>query len=198
MQSRELVAGDSLVELLTLDAGDLELGRGWLAGTVTTLRDELACDKRVCCDVEPTYSKGTGTPWGATVDLLEAGELAEAVLVTERDVAHSVVSEGGHGGNAGRLLSTTLGGGRDEETGELASVGTSGPLLTGAVPEGLPLGWEVTVSGWDTEEESVVLLEDLGVDDWDRLGLWWSVHLSENLGRKGLADPGGCCQLHVS
>lgn len=132
------------------------------------------------------------------MDLVEAGELAEAVLVTERDVDHSVVSDGGHGGNAGRLLSTTLGGGRDEETSELAGVGTSGPLLTGAVPEGLPLGREVTVSGWDTEEESVVLLEDLGVDDWDRLGLWWSVHLSEDLGGEGLADSGRRCQLFVS
>lgn len=132
------------------------------------------------------------------MDLIETGELAEAVLVSERDVDHSVVSDGGHGGNASRLLSTTLGSGGDEETGELAGVGTSGPLLAGAVPEGLPLGWEVTVSGWDTEEESVVLLEDLGVDDWDRLGLWWSVHLAENLGGKGLADSGGGCQLCVS
>ena len=37
MQSRELVAGDELEELLTLDAGDLELELGWLAGTVTAL-----------------------------------------------------------------------------------------------------------------------------------------------------------------
>jgi len=37
MQSRELVAGDELEELLTLDAGDLELELGWLARTVTAL-----------------------------------------------------------------------------------------------------------------------------------------------------------------
>jgi len=129
-----------------------------------------------------TYSKGTGTPGGTTTDLVETGELTEAVLVSERDVDHSVVSESGHGGKAGRLLSTTHGGSRDEETGELASVGTGGPLLTSGVPEGLPLSWEVTVSGWDTEQEGIVLLEDLGVDDWDGLGLWRSVHLSKDLG----------------
>ena len=46
----------------------------------------------------------------------------------------------------------------------------------------------VTVSGGDTEEETVVLLEGLGVgEDWV-VGLGRGVHLSEDLSVEGLLD----------
>ena len=42
------------------------------------------------------------------------------------------------------------------------------PESTGAVPEGLPLCWEVTISGWNAKEEGIVLCEGVCVaDSWD-------------------------------
>lgn len=70
----------------------------------------------------------------------------------------------------------------------LAPESTSLPLTTSAVPESLPLCWEVTISGWDTEEESIVLLELLWVgEDWVA-GLCWCVHLAQDLVGESLLD----------
>ena len=110
------------------------------------------------------------------------------MLVTQWHEDYAQVDERRHGGDAGRLLSTTGGGGGDEKTGELSLEGTSLPLVTACIEEGLPLGWEVTVSGWNSEEEAVVLLEGLGLGDWVVL-LGGSIHLGQNLLRKGLGDP---------
>lgn len=49
-------------------------------------------------------------------------------------------------------------------------------MAAGGVPEGLPLCWEVSVSGWNAEEECIIRFEGLWVDDWV-VGLWWCVHL---------------------
>lgn len=69
------------------------------------------------------------------------------------------------------------------------------------VPESLPLGWEVTVTSGDAEEESIILhfrheisflsnriselmlTKLIGVgQNLNRLVLWWGVHLGQNLG----------------
>jgi hypothetical protein len=39
-------------------------------------------------------------------------------------------------------------------------------LTTSGIEKGLPLCWEVTISGWDTEKESIVLFKCLCGYDW--------------------------------
>lgn len=162
--------GDSLVEVLALDLGELNLlGRG-LAGAVST-------------------SEGTGTPGAAATDLGEVSEETEGLGVAEGNVDDAVVGEGGDGVLSSGLLATAEGGGRDKDTGHLAPEATGSPLLAGLVPEGLPLGGEVAVAGGDAEEEGVVLLELGGVlEDGHVGGLGGSVHLGEDLLGEGLGD----------
>lgn len=183
--------GDVLVEGLALSLGNLELESGRLAGTVGTLIVVLVDEARLIHAIDKgmvAYSESTGTPGAATVDLVEVGQLAEDGLVAERDVDETVVSEGAHGRKSSGLLTTTLGTGGDEETGILAPVATGSPDSTGLVPESLPLGREVTVTGGDTEENSIILEQSLGLDD-GVAGLGRSVHLSQDLLRKRLSDP---------
>lgn len=71
----------------------------------------------------------------------------------------------------------------------LAPVGTVLPLATSLVPEGLPLGREVTITGRDTEEEGIVLLESGRVlEGRDAAVLWRGVHLGQDLLRESLRD----------
>jgi hypothetical protein len=91
------------------------------------------------------------------VDLREVAQLTEGMCVAERDVDDAVVSEGGEGVESSRLLSSTSAGGRDEHTGVLAAESTGRPELTSGIPESLELGREVTVTGGNTEEESIDL-----------------------------------------
>jgi hypothetical protein len=95
--------------------------------------------------------------------------------------------------NDSALLSTTRGTGGDENTSVLAPVSASGPLTSSGIPESLPLSWEVTITGWNAEEECIVTLEGFGIDDWD-IGLGGCVHLqkewmSANLDWKGKDAP---------
>jgi hypothetical protein len=162
--------GDSLPESLALSLSNAELERRGLAGAVTG-------------------GEGTSAPRRATVDLIEVGQVGECVLVAEGNVDEAVVSKGAHGGDAGRLLATTLGAGADEQTGVLAPVGAVGPLLARVVKESLPLRGEVAVAGGDTEEDGVVLLEGGGVGQEGNIGgLAGSAHLGQDLLGEGLRD----------
>jgi hypothetical protein len=136
-----------------------------------------------------THSESTSTPGGSTVDLVEVGEEREGSLVAERGVDETVVGEGAHGGDSSRLLATTEGTGGDEETSVLAVEATGSPDTTSAIPEGLPLGREVTVTGGDTEENGIVLEELVGLLKDGHGGLWGSVHLGEDIFGQGLLDP---------
>lgn len=162
--------GNSLVEVLSLDLSDLKLLGGGLAGAIST-------------------GKGTGTPGAATANLREVSQLAESLGVTEGNVDDAVMGEGGDGVLSSSLLATALGSGRDEDTGHLAPETAGSPLLAGLVPESLPLGGEVSVTGGDTEEEGIVVLKDAGVvEGWNVGGLGGSVHLGKDLLGEGLGD----------
>ncbi|KAI7165207.1 Minor allergen Cla h [Hortaea werneckii] len=167
---------DSLVELLAVGDGEVELLLGWLAGAVGGLKEGgisyLALE--------------TAT----TTDLTHVSEDAEGGLVAQRHVDDAVVGEGGHGSNDGALLATTLGGGGDEHTGvPWTTLGTVLPLATSLVPESLPLSREVTVTGRDTEEEGIVLLESGWVlEGRDAAVLWRGVHLGQDLLWERLRD----------
>lgn len=121
------------------------------------------------------------------MDLREVGELTERVLVSERNEGETVVSQSAHGSNGSRFLTTTGGTSGDEDTGRLAPVTTAGPDATGLVPEGLPLGGEVTVTGGDTEEDGVVFEKSLGLSD-GVVALGGSVHLGQDFLGESLGD----------
>lgn len=73
-------------------------------------------------------------------------------------------------------LTTTEGTGGDEETGIFAPVTTRSPDTASLVPEGFPLGREVTIASWDTEQNGIVLKESVGLGN-GVVGLRGSVHL---------------------
>lgn len=114
----------------------------------------------------------------------------EGLLVSQRYEDETVMYQCRHSGDYGALLSTTEGAGGNEDTSILAPVAAGRPLLAGLVPEGLPLGWEVTVTGGNTEEDSVERLE-LGrvVEDGDVGRLGRSVHLGQDLISESLSNP---------
>ena len=101
-----------------------------------------------------------------------------------------MVSQGRHGGNDSALLSTTWSSSGDEDTSVLAPIPAVRPLASSRVPESLPLGREVTITGGDAEKERIVLLERCGVGDGDIGGLRGRVHLGENFSRESLGDSG--------
>jgi len=88
----------------------------------------------------------------------------------------SVMCQSRERSNDSALLSTTGRRARDEDAGIFAPVSTGTPLASGRVPEGLPLSWEVTITGGNAEQECIVALESLGIGDWN-IGLGRSVHL---------------------
>lgn len=96
------------------------------------------------------------------------------------EILTAVVGEGREGSNDSALLSTTWGSGRDEDTGELAPECSRAPETSSSIPEGLPLCWEVSVTGWDTEKEGIVGCELGGINHWV-VGLGWCVHLEGNV-----------------
>ena len=96
--------------------------------------------------------------------------------------------KGAHGRQGRALLTSSLGSGGNEEADVFAPVAARLPLLPGRVPEGLPLGGEVAVTGRDAEEEGVVFGELVGRDEGDGGGLAGGVHLGEDLLREGLLN----------
>lgn len=102
------------------------------------------------------------------MDLREVSKLGKGLLVTQWNVDEAVVGESRHGRKGRALLTTSLGGSAEEQAGVLAPVGTGLPLASSAVPESLPLSWEIAVTGWNAEKEGIVLLECLWVGQgWD-------------------------------
>jgi hypothetical protein len=137
-----------------------------------------------------TYSEGTSAPWGSTPDLAQISQQRERGLISQGDVDNAVMGHGAHGGDGSALLSATQGAGGDEEASVLAPVLAPLPLPACLVPEGLPLGGEVTVTGGDAEEEGVVCLEVVGLNG-RVVGFGGGVHFGENLLGEGLCDSGG-------
>lgn len=136
-----------------------------------------------------TNRKGASTPGRATADLAEVSQLSERVLVTKWDKINAVVGKGGNARRDGLFLSSTGGTGAHKHAGILAIERARGPEATGRVPEGLPLGREVTVASRDAKEEGVVV--DKVSRGEDLIGwLRGSMHFGEDLLWKGLGDPG--------
>jgi len=164
----ELDLGDGLPELFALSRGDIELKLGRGARAVGT-------------------SKGTGTPRGSTVNLVQVGQKGEDVLITERGEDDAVVGQGRECGVDSHFLSSTRSTGGNEDTGVLSSEGTLSPETTGSIPEGLPLSGESTVTSGDAEEEGIVVGELSGGDDGvARLG--WGMELLQGILGKSLCD----------
>lgn len=110
------------------------------------------------------------------------------MLVSERNIDDSVMSESRERVESSDFLPTTLPSGGNENTGVFSRERTGSPKTTGGVDERFPLGREVSETGGDTEEESIIRFQDVGSDDGIG-GLRSSMHLVENLFRKSLSNP---------
>lgn len=116
------------------------------------------------------------------MNLFEVGQELEGGLVSEWDIDDAMVRQRAHASQGSRLLATAQAGGGDENTSVFSPVAAGAPDAAGLVPERLPLGGEVAVSGGDAKEESVVLEKLIGVaQHLDAAVLWRSVHFAENL-----------------
>lgn len=176
------------VEGLALLNGNAELQRSGLAAAITGGESSGALDDMSVLKFS-SLRVSQLTPWGTTVDLLKVGQLSESSLVAERNVDEAVVNQSGHAGDGGGLLATTEGTGADEHAGVLAPEAALLPLLAGLVPEGLELGREVSVTGGNTEEDTVEGLKLGGIiQGGDVGGLGRRVHLSKDLLGEGLGD----------
>lgn len=142
------------------------------------------------------------------MDFIQVGELSKGLGVAEGNVDDSVVGEGGHGRDGGRLLSSAVPRSRHEDAAKLAPKTSRRPEAAGGVDESLqtasqrnisitwtgddgthfPLRGEVTVTSGDTEEECVKGGKLRGGDDFVvRLG--GRMHLREDLLGEGLGNP---------
>lgn len=164
---RGLELGDNLAELSTLGEGNLEFQSGRLSGAVST-------------------GDSTSTPCGATVDLVQVGQLAKDWRKAQRNVDHTVVGQGRKQVDNGGLV-TTAGTGGDEDTGRLMVEGTLLPQTACGIDEGLHLGWQVTKSSWEAEDDPVGLSEDVWGGNWV-VWLGWGVHLGQYLLAEGFCD----------
>lgn len=136
-----------------------------------------------------TYTEGTRTPWAAATDLGKVGEKGEGGLVPKRHVDQAVVSQRAQACNRRALLATAKRSGRDEQPRILAPVGTRLPLAASLIPESLPLGWEVAITGGDTKEEPVVLLKRLRIlERRDFAVLGRGMHFGQDLLGESLRD----------
>jgi len=121
------------------------------------------------------------------VDLVEVGQLREAMGVTEGHEDDSVVGKGGHGGEGGRLLSSAQARSGNENTGVLPGEASRCPETPSGVDECLPLSGEVTVSGGNAKEVGIEGSE-IGGGDQRVIRLGRSVHFREDLLRERFGD----------
>lgn len=111
------------------------------------------------------------------------------MLVSEGNVDETVVGEGAHGGDRSRLLTSTHGSSGDEQSNVLAGESTLLPQGTSGVDEGLELAGEVSVTGGDTEDDTVVVAEGISGSD-GVVTLGSGVHLGQDLLGESLGNPG--------
>ena len=137
-----------------------------------------------------TYSEGTSTPGRSTANLGDIGQDGESVLVSEGNEDETEVSKGAHGGDSSRLLTSSHGSSGDEQSSVLAGECTLLPQSTGGVDERLELAGEVSVTGGDAEDDTVIVREVAGLSD-GVAPLGRSLHLGEDLGGESLGNPEG-------
>jgi hypothetical protein len=144
-----------------------------------------------------------------TVYLLQVGQKRENVLVAERNKNDTVVGQRRERGVDGHFLPSARGTGGNKDTGVLASEGTTSPETTRGIPEDLrrigrsvhdilsigrggylPLGGERTITGRDTEEEAIVVVEVARSED-GVIRLGGGVKLGQDFGAESLLDPVG-------
>ena len=139
-----------------------------------------------------TYSKSPRAPSTTTPHLIQTHQEFERGRIAQGHIDEPVMSKRTHRGKGGALLASTLGSGGDEDADVFTPVAARLPLLAGRVPEGLPLGGEVAVTGGDAEEEGVVFFELVWGDEGDGVGLAGGVHFAEDFLGQGFLDPVGC------
>lgn len=173
-----------------------ETARWYLEGDPSkVLNERLALDPRDLEFQSRRFSQiistgeSTGTPRAPSMNLLHISQLRKHILIPQRYIDDTVVSEGTQGVLDRLFLTASLSCHRDEDAGVFAGESTGSPESTGRVPKSLPLSGKVSEPTGDAEEESVVGGEDLGCDYWV-VWFWRSMHLFQHLLREGFWNSG--------
>ena len=135
-----------------------------------------------------TCRKSTGAPWTSTFDFIGVRHRCEGFGITQGYIDDAMMGKGTHCRNGSAFLSSTLRSGGNEQTTVFTPVTTSEPHLASGIPEGFPLGGEVSVTSWNTHKESIVFLELFSGDEGDVFALLRDVHFGEDFLREGLLD----------
>ncbi|EEQ36359.1 hypothetical protein EJF18_10487 [Clavispora lusitaniae] len=79
--------------------------------------------------------------------------------IAQRNKNHSVVNQGRQGADGGGFLAAAQSACTDENAGRLSPQGAGSPQTTGSVPEVLESRGEVAVSGGNSKQKRIVLLQ---------------------------------------
>ena len=135
-----------------------------------------------------TCRKSTGAPWTPALDFIDVCHLCEGFGITQGYIDDAMMGKCTHCRDSGALLSAPLRSGGNEQATVFTPVTTSEPHLASRIPEGFPLGGEVSVTSRNTHKESIVFLELFRSDEGDVCALPRRVHLGEDFLREGLFD----------
>ena len=135
-----------------------------------------------------TCRNSTGAPWTSASDFFGLLHWLEGLGVTQWYIDDAMMGKGAHCRKGSALLSSPLRSGGNEQATVFTPVTTSEPHLASGIPEGFPLGGEISVTSWNTHKESIVFLELFSGDEWDVFALLRDVHFGEDILRQGLFD----------
>ena len=89
------------------------------------------------------------------MDFRQIGLVGKCLRITQGHIDDPVMGQGGHTRDGGGFLPSAQGGCADEKAGHLAIEAPTRPQPASLVPESLPLGGEIAVTGRDTKEEGL-------------------------------------------
>lgn len=135
-----------------------------------------------------TCRKSTGAPRTSAFDFFGLLHWLEGFGVTQWYIDDAMVGKGTHCRNGSAFLSSTLRSGGNEQSTVFTPVTTIVPHVASGIPEGFPLGGEVSVTSWNTHKESIVFRELFSRDEGDVFALLRDVHFGEDFLREGLLD----------
>lgn len=180
VQSRCLVdvLGDDFGEMPSMELGTLDLKLAGLTGSVSC-------------------SQSGGAVGGSTENFSHVHNVL--VLVADRDVDDTLMSQVRNGRQDCRFLTSMLRCGTDDNGSHFTVESLRGPELTGRVEEGRDLSDGAAVTRWESEYKGIVFRKISWFDDWDILVLGGCVHFCENFSgeRLGELEQGWCSALFL-
>lgn len=136
-----------------------------------------------------THGKRACAPWATTVNFGQIGQRGEDRLISQRDKDDTMMGQRAQGCQGGGFLASSQGAGGDENPGILAPICSGLPLLTGVVPECLPLSRKVPVASGNAQEKTIIFRKSSGIDEGNIFRLARGIHLGKHLLRKSFLHP---------